>query len=120
MVIPNCPTALGPALDYLECCAEDRSSNYARLNVSLWGAVLCSCNLGEEGEWQMNDNTFGPACPKCGAQCNHKGRRFSPQGLSEHIRQCRGAIQERELTDMIASDEPDGVYWAIAHEMGED
>lgn len=64
----------------------------------------------------------------CGRTKSNKGKPFTPQSLAQHERSCPDcnrtdpAIEELglEMTDLIAGDEEsDGVYWAMAWELGE-
>ena len=64
----------------------------------------------------------------CGRVRSNKGRPFTPQSLLDHQARCalcllpfeedEGDERGLDLVDDIAGDEPDGVYWAIAHELG--
>jgi hypothetical protein len=64
----------------------------------------------------------------CGKTKSNTGKPFTPQSLAQHERSCRDCnkaddtIKELglEMTDLVAGDEEsDGVYWAMAWELGE-
>ena len=69
---------------------------------------------------------------KCGKTMSGRGNPFTPESLAQHESDCykcngghrvsyRAQIKELGLnmTDMIAGDESDGVFWAMAWELGE-
>lgn len=74
-------------------------------------------------------------CEVCGTIKNSKSKPFTnPQALYQHILNAHGIKSKRKkylpvvetpeslglgMTELIAGDESDGVYWAMAHELGE-
>ena len=74
-------------------------------------------------------------CSVCNRTVSRSGKSWTKKSLDQHIlalpdtkegRIIRNAIEDNsieelglEMTDMIAGDENDGVFWAIANEFGE-
>lgn len=64
-------------------------------------------------------------CDICGKTHSNSGKPFTENTLRQHVRDAHFVWHKDdndvslELTDMIAGDEPDGAYFAIAHELGE-
>ena len=55
---------------------------------------------------------------KCGRLKSNKGRNFTWDSLRDHESQCPKCRDKlNNLTDLIAGDENDGVYWAIHNEL---
>lgn len=69
----------------------------------------------------------------CGKTKTRKGKLFTSETLYAHEGDCQDCIAideaqreknyeegfDLEMTDLIAGDELDGVYWAMAQELGE-
>ena len=67
-------------------------------------------------------------CPHCQATKSRSGRPFTAESLAQHIRDAHAPTRvfrpqlsntaALAVADMLAGDEPDGAYWAIAGELG--
>lgn len=62
-------------------------------------------------------------CQYCGATRSRAGRTFTAESLAQHerdVHERRTAPEiDMPLTDLIAADENDGVYFAIGNALGE-